>query len=394
MEQSMLAMFEEGAERRGTNCEKWDHIVENFGHQDVLPLFVADMDFRAPECVVDAISARAQHGVFGYSLRDEAASCALIQWMQQRHGLSIEKEHIRTSPGVVQSLLYALKAVCSAGDSVAVMPPVYGPFYRMVDNAGMNVRRCPLISTDDGRYAMDLSGFASLCETESIRALLLCSPHNPGGRIWTVGELTELAAICKRHGVRIISDEIHMDFELHGHRHTPILNIPGAEDAILLCSATKTFNLASLRHSTIIAKDKGTLERLDEVLTACGAGEPNLFGELAQKTAYQSGAAWLDGLIEYVEGSEQLVRDFFAEKMPQFSISPLEGTYLLWIDFRALGMPQDKLVRFFCDEARVGLTSGTFFGPEAEGFMRLNLATPRANIREALRRIERAVSAL
>lgn len=391
MDNALLQRFETGVDRRGTGCEKWDDCLSVFGRADILPMWVADMDFQAPQPVVDALAARAINGVFGYAIDDPDGNLALINWMKTRHDLNVDESWIRYSPGVVSSMLFALKAVCDPGDRVAVMTPVYGPFYRMVEQSGLVIYRCPLIERDCG-YAMDLDrleeGFKA-----GVKALMISSPHNPVGRIWTMGELKSIVDLCNRYGAALVSDEIHMDFELPGNRHTPILNVPGADQAILLASATKTFNLAGLRHSSIIAKDEAVRAKLDKVLLDCAVGGPNLFGALAQKTAYQQGGPWLDGLIEYIDGSRRYVEDFLRDRLPEVKCSELQGTYLMWLDFRALGLDADGLKRLLVHEAGVGLNGGTYFGPEGAGFARLNLAAPRKRVAECMDRIERAVRA-
>ena len=385
----MFSDFDRGVDRRGTASEKWDDNLNVFGREDVLPLWVADMDFQAPKPVVDALTARAAHGIYGYNIFDPEDNLAVINWMATRHNLHIKESEIRQSPGVVLSMLYALNAVCEKGDPVAIMTPVYGPFYRMPERAGMTLVKCPLIENNNV-YTMDLELFERQCK-DGLKALLFCSPHNPVGRVWTLAELTALVQICNRYNVRIIADEIHMDLVMPGHAHTPILNVPGAEKAILLASATKTFNLAGLRHSSILVKDQDTLDQIDKVMSACAVGEPNIFGALAQRIAYEQGAPWLDSLIEYVSGSAQFVIDYLAAHLPEILPAELQGTYLMWLDCRQLGLPD--VWRFLIDEAGVGLNNGESFGEAGKGFVRLNLATPRSNIKTALEQIERAVRA-
>ncbi len=391
MDKALLQLFECGAERRGTCCEKWDDNLRIFGRDDVLPLWVADMDFQAPQPVIDALAARVKNGVFGYSMDDPSGYDAMIQWMKTRHGLTLQKDWIRHSPGVVSGMLYALKAVCNPGDQVAILTPVYGPFYRMVEQSGMVICRVPLIEQDQV-YTIDLdrleAGFKA-----GVKALMISSPHNPVGRIWTAGELKALVDVCNRYGAALISDEIHMDFEMPGYRHTPILNVPGADKAILLTAPTKTFNLAGLRHSSMIVRDDEVRRKLDKVRLDCAEDGSNLFGDLAQKTAYEQGGPWLDALLAYLDGSRQYVEDFLKEKLPNLKCARLQGTYLMWLDFRALGMDPAALKAFLVFKAGVGLNDGTGFGPEGAGFMRLNLATPRKNVIECMERIERAVRA-
>lgn len=391
MDLTFLQSFERGVDRRGTHCEKWDGCRQIFGRENVLPLWVADMDFQAAQPIIDALTERARNGVFGYMIRDAASDQAVVDWMQNRHGLPIQPEWVLSSPGVVGSMLYGLRALTKPGDTVAIQTPVYGPFYRMAAQAGLNIHRNPLRQTERG-WEMDLNQLENGFK-RGVRALMLCSPHNPVGRVWTEGELGQLVALCNRYEVGILSDEIHMDFAMPGYRHAPILSIPGAERAILLTSATKTFNLAALKQSSIFVADEALRAKTRAILTDAGMQESNLFGQLAQDVAYREGAPWLDALIEYVDGSRELVCYFLKERLPMVKPSKLEGTYLMWLDFRALGLSQEALVRLLVEKAGVGLNDGTWFGPEGAGFMRMNLATPRRNVHQALSQIEHAIRA-
>lgn len=391
MDRALREMFDAGVERRATGCEKWDDCQAVFGRADVLPLWVADMDFRAPQPVVDALTERARRGVFGYCMNSPEAGEALCGWMRARHALDMQPDWAFSSPGVVSSLLYALRVLTVPGDTVAIQTPVYGPFYHMAKQASVGIYRNPLKQTEVG-WKMDLDhlerGFK-----QGVRALMLCSPHNPVGRIWTKRELDDLVRLCNRYEVGIVSDEIHMDFEMPGHTHTPILSVPGAERAIMLASASKSFNLAALRQSSVIVADEALRDRMREVLDGVCLGEPNLFGQLAQTVAYQQGAPWLDGLIEYLDESRRFVCEFVQQKLPECKLSRLEGTYLMWIDMRSLGLPQQELMKLLVEKAGVGLNDGTAFGEEGAGFVRLNLATPRRNVERALCQIEAAVRA-
>lgn len=391
MDLAMLQAFELGVDRKGTHCEKWDDCKQVFGREDVLPLWVADMDFRTAQPIVDALTERAKNGVFGYTIHDAASDQAVVDWMKTRHGLTIRPEWVLGSPGVVGSMLYGLRALTKPGDAVAIQTPVYGPFYRMAAQAGLSVYRNPLRQTQRG-WEMDLDQLEDGFK-RGVRALMLCSPHNPVGRVWTPGELGQLVSLCNRYGVGILSDEIHMDFEMPGQRHTPILCVPGAERAILLASATKTFNLAALRQSSIIVADEALRAKIRGILADAGMMDSNLFGQLAQDVAYREGGPWLDALIEHIDGSRELACHFLRERLPEVVPSELQGTYLMWLDFRALGLSQQALIRLLVDEAGVGLNDGTSFGPEGEGFMRMNLATPRRNVHQALSQIERALRA-
>ncbi len=389
MERAFFEAFEEGVDRRGTYCEKWDFNEKNFGRADVIPMWVADMDFASPECVREALICRASHPAYGYTEFNGPMMEAVANWMKARHGFEMNPEWGMYSSGVVDSMLFALKAVTNPGDKVIVQPPVYGPFYRMTRTAGCEVLLNPLVETEGG-WRMDLEGLKRHLK-DGARAFMLCSPHNPVGRVWTRDELQVVVNLLNEYGAALIADEIHADFVMPGRKHTCSLTLSGAEKAILLVSATKTFNLAGLRTSTMVVRDEALRARIQDTMKKMGADTPNIFGAVAQTAAYQCGASWLDALIEYLDGNRQLAEAFFAESAPEIRPSRMEGTYLMWLDCRALGLNQQALERFFIEKAGVGLSSGTHFGAEGEGFMRINLAAPRSRVREALARIGEAV---
>lgn len=392
MENAFFSAFDRGIDRRGTFCEKWDFNEKIFGRTDILPMWVADMDFASPDCVRDALTERAAHGAYGYTEFGGPMLEAVALWMRSRHGLEMEPDWALFSPGVVDSILYALKAVTRPGDKVVIQPPVYGPFFRMTTRAGCEIVRNPLVETENG-WRMDVDGLERALKAGA-KALLLCSPHNPVGRVWTRDELQTVIDLTNRYGAALIADEIHADFAMPGHPHTCSMTLPGAERSILLVSSTKTFNLAGLRSSSIIVRDSALRARVKGVMEEMGADTPNIFGAVAQTAACRHGAPWLDALIQYLDENRRLAEDFFAQYAPQIRPSRMEGTYLQWLDCRALGMPQDELERFFVDRAGVGLSSGTFFGAEGEGFMRINLAAPRSRVQSALARIGEAVKTL
>lgn len=391
MNRPFFEAFEAGIDRRGTFCEKWDFSEEIFGRADVVPMWVADMDFASPECVQRAIMERASHGAYGYTDFDGPMMEAVAGWMKARHGFDMNPEWGLYSSGVVDSMLFALKAVTRPGDRVIVQPPVYGPFYRMTRLAECELMRNPLVEAEGG-WRMNLDELEAQLKAGA-KAVMLCSPHNPVGRVWTRQELQDFMNLLNRYGAALIADEIHSDFALPGHPHTCSQTLDGAERAILLVSGTKTFNLAGLRTSTMIVRDGTLRARVKDIMRKMGADSPNIFGAVAQTAAYRDGAPWLDALIEYLDGNRQLAEAYFRENAPAIVPSRMEGTYLMWLDCRKLGLPQRALERLFVEKAGVGLSSGTDFGDEGAGFMRVNLAAPRSRVQEALRRIGEAVKA-
>ncbi|NLG26222.1 MAG: putative C-S lyase [Clostridiales bacterium] len=389
MTDEFFGLFERGVDRENTGCAKWDDRLEVFGRADVVPLCVADMDFAAPQAVLDALIERTRHGAFGYVMDSDADQDAVARWLSSRHHFEAKLGWVSFSPGVVDSINAAVTAFTDPGDLVAVQPPVYGPFFRAVEGQGRRLYRNRLVQTPDG-WKMDLDHLEGGLR-QGAKLLILCSPHNPVGRVWTAEELAELAGLCGRYGARIVADEIHADFELPGHVHHPILSF--SPDAVMLISATKTFNLAALRHSSVVIADPDTRATFAAEMRRRGLGHTNLMGALAQRAAYGGGSAWLDALIEYLDGTRREVVAFLAAEVPELAPSALEGSYLIWLDARGLGMGAEELGRFFVDRAGVGLSGGQHFGVEGEGFVRMNLATPRANVRKALIQIAAAVRA-
>lgn len=384
-----MTLFEQGIERENTNCFKWDARETVFGKADVLPMWVADMDFPAPECVTDAIIRRAQHGAFGYCINDPANTQALIDWMKRRHDVDVDPMRVFESPGVVDSLNIAVAALGKPGEKAAVLTPVYGPFIRAVEKAEMRVEKCSLLECEDG-WKIDFAKLEHIFKSGA-KLLLLCNPHNPVGRVWTQEELEKIVQLARKYKVTIISDEIHADLEMPGYKVTSILKLES--NAVALVSATKTFNLAALKHSSVIIPNEDMMVKFINEYYKRGINGINLFGPIAQRAAYEGGEEWLDALREYLAGTRDMVEKFLREELSEVKCSRLEGTYLMWLDFRSLGLDQEALRSLLIEEAGVGLSSGIDFGEEGEGFMRMNIATPRKNVERALHQIKCAIRA-
>ncbi len=381
--------FEQGVCRENTGCIKWDLRDKVFGTADVIPLWVADMDFAAPDCVTEAIIRRAQHGAFGYCTEDPADKQAVIDWMKNRHGLDLSEDDILFSPGVIDSMVTAISALGEKGEAIAMFTPVYGPFYRSTEKNGLVVRGCRLIQ-EGSRWTMDLPALEEIFR-EGVKFFLLCNPHNPVGRIWTRDELNELVKLTRKYGVTIISDEIHADLEMPGYRNTSILCLD--PDAIVFISATKTFNLAALKHSSVLIKNAEIRAKVIAEFEERGNGGVNMFGRIAQTAAYQGGAEWLDALLAYLAGTRDAVVEYIAKELPEVKVANLEGTYLMWLDFRCLGLSQEELEKLMIEKAGLGMNSGTDFGADGAGFMRLNIATPRWRVMQALEQLKAACTA-
>ncbi len=382
-------LFDQGVDRRGTDCVKWDVYYASGAPENGVCVGVADMDFAAPRQVTDAIVQRALHGAYGYTVECPEDRQAVVDWMQKRHDLAIEKDWILFSPGVINSMRQALGILTKPGDSVVIQPPVYGPFSATIKASGCSIRKNPLIHDESG-WHMDLEDLEKAFQ-EGCKVLMICNPHNPVGRVWSREELTAMTAVCKRYGVHVISDEIHADLEMPGYHNTSMLLVD--PDAIVFISATKTFNLAALSHSSILVANQELREALQKRYGELYCGGLNLFGQLAQRVAYREGEQWLDELRVYLDANRQYVEKRLEKDFPTIRCSRLQGTYLMWLDMRALGMEHEALAEF-CKKAGFGAVSGTAFGDEGKGFMRVNIATPRRNLEKAFDLLKAAVDAL
>ena len=383
--------FDTPIDRTHTWSIKHDFKKENGKADDILPLWVADMDFRSPDSVVEALKKAVDHGIFGYSRADESYFDAVAAWYQKRHHLTLQPEWMTCTPGIVFALSIAVRAFTQEGDAVLIQPPVYHPFSRAILRNKRTLVENPLV-LKDGHYEMDLEELEQKVLDEHVKLMILCNPHNPVGRVWTREELTELADICLRHHVYVISDEIHGDFVWQGHEQTPYASI--SEEACLhsmMCTApSKTFNLAGMATSNLFIPDPEMRRKFRSELLDVGQENMNRLGLFACRAAYEGGGEWLDQLIGYLAGNLALVRDFCKNRVPQIQLVEPEGTYLAWLDCRELGMTDDELMAFFSNEAKVWLDPGTHSGEQGSGFMRFNLGSSRSVIAQALDQIEAA----
>ena len=383
--------FDTPIDRTHTWSIKHDFKKENGKADDILPLWVADMDFRSPDSVVEALKKAVDHGIFGYSRADESYFDAVAAWYQKRHHLTLQPEWMTCTPGIVFALSIAVRAFTQEGDAVLIQPPVYHPFSRAILRNKRTLVENPLV-LKDGHYEMDLEDLEQKVLDEHVKLMILCNPHNPVGRVWTREELTALADICLRHHVYVISDEIHGDFVWQGHEQTPYASI--SEEACLhsmMCTApSKTFNLAGMATSNLFIPDPEMRRKFRLELLDVGQENMNRLGLFACRAAYEGGGEWLDQLIGYLAGNLALVRDFCKNRVPQIQLVEPEGTYLAWLDCRELGMTDDELMAFFSDDAKVWLDPGTHSGEQGSGFMRFNLGSSRSVIAQALDQIEAA----
>ena len=384
------AQFDEIIDRRGTHCMKWDAMAEKCGVApgDGIAMWVADMDFRPPAAVTRALEGMTAHGIYGYFGDEGAYREAIRWWMETRHGWAPDPAHVMTTNGLVNAVGLCVDAWTAPGDGVVLFTPVYHAFARVIRAAGREVVECPL-AVEDGRHVLDIAAWDAAM-TGRERLLVFCSPHNPGGRVWTRAELDAVADFARRHDLVLVSDEIHHDLVLPGHLHTPMTAVEGvAERLVMLTAATKTFNLAGAHVGNVTIADDALRRRFAERMVAMGVS-PNAFGMHMATAAYSpEGAEWVDALTLYLDGNRRLFDDAVAA-IPGLRSMPLEGTYLAWVDFAGTGMEVAEFTRRVTQEARIAVNLGPSFGRGGETWLRFNLATPRARVAEACDRLARA----
>ena len=383
------AFFEQPLDRRNTDCEKWDD--RNVIDPDGIPLWVADMDFPCAPAIVNALQERAKHPCFGYSIENPADNEALIGYWQRRHGVMFRDEDIQMLPCVVTGLKACVRAFTQPGDSVAIVTPVYGPFYGSIRSNGRTVKAVSLVRDEKtSRYELDFGSMEAALK-DGARLMMLCSPHNPVSRLWSEEELTRLCHLAEQYDVPIMCDEIHADFVYKLGKFVSILSIPeGRKRAVMLCSASKTFNVAGLQQAALVCTNPDMLDKLKRDMNAAGVMSGNTFALIAARTAYTACDDWLDGLVDYLDGSRKLLAELIADRLPKAKMSPIEATYLAWLDLKAYGRTCEEIARK-CRKAKVALTGGTFFGEEGEGFMRVNFACPRVQLTEGIKRLQAAL---
>lgn len=384
--------FDRVIERRNTDSLKFDYAQKRGRPADILPLWVADMDFSAPPEVLSALHERVEHGIFGYS--DAATNDyfdSLNQWYQSRFDYSFQESWLTKAPGVVYALSAAIRAFTREGDGVLIQPPVYYPFTESVLENNRVLAQNVLIE-HGGQYTIDLADFERQIVEHSVKLFLLCSPHNPVGRVWTREELLAIGDLCLRHGVVVVSDEIHADFVFPGNRHHVFASLkPEFEAITVTCTApSKTFNLAGLQIANIFIADESLRKTFRAELNASGYSQPNVIGLIASRAAYAHGAAWLNELLVYLRGNLDYLRNFLQHELPQIRLVEPQGTYLAWLDCRALGLSDALLNHWITHNAKLWLDAGTMFGTGGEGFVRLNYACPRATLTQALNQLKSA----
>jgi len=398
--------FDTEIDREGTNSvkweyhnhggvsQRWDKASRRYGADRTLAMWVADMDFRCPEPVLQALRDRVEHGIFGYSNKTDSYLDAVAAWFARRQDWAVERDWIVTAPGVVPALNVVVRGFTQPGDKVIVQRPVYYPFFRVTNNNGAEVVSNGLVY-ENGTYRMDLEDLERKAADPKAKLLILCSPHNPTGTVWGADDLRAVAEICARNGVLVVADEIHGDLMHPGVRFTPFATLGdvAANNTIVCTAPSKTFNLAGLHTSNIIIPNKDIRERFQKALAVQSMPGMSPFGIVATEAAYREGEPWLDAVMEYIAGNARRMVEFFSDELPEFKVVQPQGTYLLWFDCRSLGLDQDALEDLMLNKAKIYFDEGYIFGPEGAGFERINIACPRPLLDDALVRMRDAVRA-
>ena len=375
--------FDELIERRGTNCVKWDESPS----PEVIPLWVADMDFRVAPAIQKALQQRVEHGVFGYNIVPESYYEAVISWFHRRHQWDIQRSWILYTTAVVPAMSCVIKALTMPGEKVLILSPAYNCFFSSIKNNGCEVLESPLKAVGD-TFEVDFDDFENKCADEKTTLFLLCNPHNPSGRVWTKEELQRMYDICKRHGVKVASDEIHCELIMPGHEFVPFGTI--TDDGVVMNSPSKNFNTAGLQIANIICSHPSWRRRIDRAININEVCDVNPFGIVALQAAYNESEDWIDELNQYLWGNYQLLCDFIGENIPQWKVCRLEGTYLPWVDISAMGITSQELCDQLLAEAKVWINPGTMYGPQTgEGYVRFNIAIQRSRLLDALQRIKK-----
>ena len=386
--------FNKIIDRTNNFSAKWSEMNKNFGSNDLLPMWVADMDFLTAPCIMEALKDRLEQGIFGYTTRPSSYNESIVNWLDNRFSWKIKKELLMFSPAVITSISLLIQNLTQKNDKIMIQEPVYSPFHNIVELNERDLVISPLIKLDDGSYIMDYEDIEA--KIKDVKIFILCNPHNPVGRVWTREELTRLGQICLKHNVIVISDEIHSDIILKNHKHIPFASISKefCKNTITCMAPTKTFNLAGLQSSFLVMSNPYYYEVMDRAFSTLDIKRNNAFSLVATEAAYNYGEDWLDELIKYIEDNVDFAIEYIKTHMPKLKVKKPEGTYLLWVDFNSLNVDEKDLKDALINKGKVALNSGSSFGIGGDGYYRINLACPRAMVLEALKRIEFAINSL
>lgn len=386
--------FDKIIDRTNNFSAKWSEMNKNFGTNNLLPMWVADMDFLTAPCVMEALKDRLEQGIFGYTTRPSSYNESIVNWLDNRFSWKINQEWLMFSPAVITSISLLIQNLTQKNDKIMIQEPVYSPFHNIVESNERSLVISPLVKLDDGSYVMDYEDIEA--KIKDVKVFILCNPHNPVGRVWTREELTRLGEICLKHNVLIISDEIHSDIILKNHKHTPFASISKEfrENTITCMAPTKTFNLAGLQSSFLVISNPYYYEVMDKAFSILDIKRNNAFSLVATEAAYNYGEDWLYELIKYIEDNVDFAIDYIKNHMPQLKVKKPEGTYLLWVDFSNLNVDKKDLKNALINKGRIALSDGSSFGIGGDGYYRINLACPRSMVLEGLKRIEFAIKSL
>ena len=386
--------FDKIIDRTNNFSAKWSEMNKNFGTNNLLPMWVADMDFLTAPCVMEALKDRLEQGIFGYTTRPSSYNESIVNWLDNRFSWKINQEWLMFSPAVITSISLLIQNLTQKNDKIMIQEPVYSPFHNIVESNERSLVISPLVKLDDGSYVMDYEDIES--KIKDVKIFILCNPHNPVGRVWTREELTRLGEICLKHNVLVISDEIHSDIILKNHKHTPFASISKEfrENTITCMAPTKTFNLAGLQSSFLVISNPYYYEVMDKAFSILDIKRNNAFSLVATEAAYNYGEDWLYELIKYIEDNVDFAIDYIKNYMPQLKVKKPEGTYLLWVDFSNLNVDKKDLKNALINKGRIALSDGSSFGIGGDGYYRINLACPRSMVLEGLKRIEFAIKSL
>ena len=386
--------FDKIIDRTNNFSAKWSEMNKNFGTNNLLPMWVADMDFLTAPCVMEALKDRLEQGIFGYTTRPSSYNESIVNWLDNRFSWKINQEWLMFSPAVITSISLLIQNLTQKNDKTMIQEPVYSPFHSIVESNERSLVISPLVKLDDGSYVMDYEDIEA--KIKDVKVFILCNPHNPVGRVWTREELTRLGEICLKHNVLVISDEIHSDIILKNHKHTPFASISKefSENTITCMAPTKTFNLAGLQSSFLVISNPYYYEVMDKAFSILDIKRNNAFSLVATEAAYNYGEDWLYELIKYIEDNVDFAIDYIKNHMPQLKVKKPEGTYLLWVDFSNLNVDKKDLKNALINKGRIALSDGSSFGIGGDGYYRINLACPRSMVLEGLKRIEFAINSL